>query len=200
MRDGASLYGAFVAVVLVCSKQDRPRDGHLTDTGRAEGVPYDAEGLSIKTQIPTTIIDRMLKACSDVTIGWIIAYDSSARVVPVECPRGALEEKRREEKEEKEAPSAFEAFDQLIPEQLKDGRFISAWHSWVNDRKERRKALTIRAAELQLSKLKAFGVEKAIRAIDAAIEKSWTGIFDPDHKFGEKPKPVSRGIKISELT
>jgi hypothetical protein len=105
-----------------------------------------------------------------------------------------------EEESLREGTKEFEVFDQLIPESLKDPRFITVWHSWVQDRKTRRKTITIRSAELQLLKLKAFGVEKAMRAIDMAIEHGWTGIFDPDERAGEKPKHKVKGIKISELT
>jgi hypothetical protein len=105
-----------------------------------------------------------------------------------------------EDKSLREGTKFFEAFDQMIPETMKDPRFLIAWHSWVVDRKERRKALTIRAAELQLAKLKDFGIEKAIRAIDAGIEKSWSGIFDPDGQNAVKPVQKAGGIKISEIT
>lgn len=101
-KNGAALYGAFVAVVLTASKQKRPRDGHLTDTGRADGCPYTADDLSVKTQIPVSLITEMLDAVSDVSIGWIECYGDSARRVPAECPPSALEGKGREGIEEKE--------------------------------------------------------------------------------------------------
>lgn len=96
-----------------------------------------------------------------------------------------------EDKSQREGTRFYEAFDQLIDASLKNERFISVWHSWVQDRKARRKALTIRAAELQLAKLKEYGSAKAIRAIEAAIERGWTGIFDPDQR-NEPPRKTSR--------
>ena len=101
MRDGEAMYGAFMAVVLVASKQKRPRAGWLTDTGRADGVPYDADALSIKTQARAPIIARMLTACSAESIGWIETLVDGAPQVPTKCPSAALEEKGREEKEGK---------------------------------------------------------------------------------------------------
>jgi hypothetical protein len=101
MPNGEALYGAFVAVVLVASKQRKPRGGHLTDTGRADGVPYTAADLAIKTKVPEATMERMLIAASSASVGWIETYVASARVVPAECPPSALEEKGREEKEEK---------------------------------------------------------------------------------------------------
>jgi hypothetical protein len=96
------MYGAFVAVVLVASKQKRPRDGHLTDSGLPTGCPLTALDLSIKTKVHANIIQKMLDACSSEQIGWIecsksetpdskwvckqpIHGPASAREVPGEC-------------------------------------------------------------------------------------------------------------------
>ena len=100
-RDGEAIYGAFMSVVLVASKQGRPRAGYLTDTGRADGVPYDAEALSIKTKARASILARMLTLCSGEGVGWIDTFDTGARQVPAKCPPSAIEEKRREEKRKK---------------------------------------------------------------------------------------------------
>ncbi len=105
LPDGPALYGAFVAVVLVASKHPKPRDGHLTGTGRAQDRPYTADDLSIKTKIPEEIIKRMLAATTSEAIGWIEkiqtetdSCEEGARRVPTECPPSALEENRIEEK------------------------------------------------------------------------------------------------------
>lgn len=123
MPNGPALYGAFVAVVLVASKQCSPRDGHLTDTGRADGCPHTAETLSIKTQMPEKLISEMLTVCSSERIGWITTY-TSARKVPARCPPGApsgKEEKAENPKkgsEEKDSPSAAASGENFEP--LKD--------------------------------------------------------------------------------
>lgn len=107
--DGPQLYGAFVAVVLVASKQKRPRDGHLTDTGLAHGRPYTADDLSIKTQMPAALIQTMLDAVSDASIGWIECYESSARRVPAECPPSAPSEQAEQRREEKAEQATVDA-------------------------------------------------------------------------------------------
>lgn len=97
MTDGAALYGAFVAVVLVASKQKRPRNGHLTDTGLTDGCPLTASDLSIKTKVESNIIQSMLDACCSEQIGWIELLGSETpnskgiRQLPIECPRSAIE-------------------------------------------------------------------------------------------------------------
>lgn len=81
--DGAAIYGAFVAVVLMCSKQHqtaaggarRARKGYLTKGGRADGCPLGALELSIKTQVPVGVMERMLEIMSSPMIGWVIATD-----------------------------------------------------------------------------------------------------------------------------
>lgn len=70
--EGAALYGCFIACVMVCHKQPLPRKGYLTDTGGAEGVPFDAIDLSIQTNMPAEAIEQMLTVCSSSEIGWIV--------------------------------------------------------------------------------------------------------------------------------
>lgn len=106
MKDGAALYGAFVAIVLVASKQRKPRDGHLTDTGRADGCPLTADDLAIMSKLPSTVIQRMLDATSCASIGWIEVCDTghtSAHEVPAECPPGVLLKKEGNEGSEMNA-------------------------------------------------------------------------------------------------
>lgn len=96
-KNGTALYGAFIAVVLVASKQDKPRGGYLTGTGRADGVPYTPNDLSLMTGIPESVMGEMLTTISDVSIGWI----ESCGEVPAECPPSALEGKGKKRREEK---------------------------------------------------------------------------------------------------
>lgn len=76
------MYGAFVATVLVCSKQRRPRLGWLTADGSPNGQPLSARQLQTKTQMPEKLIQGMLDAVSDSTIGWISFLDGE---VPSKC-------------------------------------------------------------------------------------------------------------------
>lgn len=76
-RDGAALYGAFVAVILMASKQSLPREGYLTDTGRIDGIPHTPEALSLKTGIPSEIIEKMLALCCSQAVGWIEVMEAS---------------------------------------------------------------------------------------------------------------------------
>ena len=83
-KNGAALYGAFVATVLMASKQPMNREGYLTDTGRIDGVPYTSMHISLRTRVPEKIVQEMLEYVS-TNIGWIIAYDAkdTARILDI---------------------------------------------------------------------------------------------------------------------
>lgn len=76
-KDGSAIYGAFVAVILMASKQSLPREGYLTDTGRIDGIPHTPEALSLKTGIPSAIIEKMLNLCCSQAVGWVEVVDAS---------------------------------------------------------------------------------------------------------------------------
>ena len=76
--NGTALYGAFISVTLIQSKHTKPRKGWLTVDGKRDSRPLTAKDISIKTHIPTKIIQRMLDACCDARIGWITVYDDIA--------------------------------------------------------------------------------------------------------------------------
>jgi len=91
-KDGAAIYGAFLSVVLVCSKQARPRHGLLTHNGLMDGTPYSAPELSVKTKIPVDILTRMFEVCSREDIGWIIKSPVNPPSTPSEPPQKGREE------------------------------------------------------------------------------------------------------------
>lgn len=93
LPDGDALYGAFVAVVLMVSKQKIPRQGYLTDTGLPGDYPLNAHDIAIKTKFNAARIQAMLDAVSNENIGWIevlqapvAQYPSGIRPVSVQSP------------------------------------------------------------------------------------------------------------------
>ena len=77
-------------------------------------------------------------------------------------------------------------FNYSFPKELDDATFITAWSNWIDDRKERKKAVTARAAKIQLKKLEAMGIKRAIAAIENSIEKGYQGIFEPSNNGANK--------------
>ena len=106
-------------------------------------------------------------------------------ICQAEAEAEAEAEAKRETKKVASLPSvdAFELYPNLnTPE------FKAAWQMWIENRKQRKKGLTIHARDLQLAKLSKFGHELAIQSIKLSIENSWTGLFEPK----PEPKPEFR--------
>lgn len=76
-----------------------------------------------------------------------------------------------------------------FPEALGTPAFKSAWEAWTADRRERRKPLTARAAELALRKLAEWGPDRAVAAIEASIANGWQGLFEPKGGSAAATKP-----------
>ena len=93
---------------------------------------------------------------------------------------------KKEEKEvatlplfpQKPSLKAKKKYDYEIPKNLNDPRFLTMWDAWLADRKERKKPVTKRGAEMQLRKLSEMGPERAAAAIENSIEKGYQGIFE----------------------
>ena len=73
----------------------------------------------------------------------------------------------------------FDPREIALPPPLDTAAFRSAWIDWCDDRQDRRKPITKRAATLQIAKLAEVGEQQAIAAIRTAIERGWQGLF-PD--------------------
>jgi len=65
-----------------------------------------------------------------------------------------------------------------VPVELDSEIFREAWGRWTAHRKELRKPLTPTTTAAQLKRLSAWGVIRAVAAIDRSIEAGWTGIFE----------------------
>lgn len=91
--NGAAIYGIWQLILGACSRQTRPRDGWLTDTGRAPdgqeaGTPWTPEDLALRWRRPVAEIEETLRVLSAPNIQWIRALPLK---VPVECPDSALQ-------------------------------------------------------------------------------------------------------------
>lgn len=82
-KDGAALFGAWCALVQVLSKQPKPRQGYLTDTGLADGSPYTASDLELLTDIPAILFERLLQVAANEQVGWL-------RILQGQCADTAL--------------------------------------------------------------------------------------------------------------
>ena len=84
-KNGAALFGAWCALIQVLSKQPKPRQGYCTDTGSADGRPYNATDLELLTDIPASVFDVLLQVATSHDVAWLLPlqgyHEGSARVV-----------------------------------------------------------------------------------------------------------------------
>jgi len=72
-KDGAAIYGTFIALVGIVQAKPQPREGYLTETGNETGYPLSFEDMAGITRIPVKIIKRALTVLSSRAVGWIHA-------------------------------------------------------------------------------------------------------------------------------
>ncbi len=82
-------------------------------------------------------------------------------------------EKNKEKKTTPTPPSAGESF----PQNLNSQEFKAAWESYKTHRKELKKPLGLKASEMLLKKLSAWGATAAILALEESIANGWQGVF-----------------------
>jgi hypothetical protein len=106
------------------------------------------------------VVNNLLEQCGH----WLKHYQELAEQEPTADEKSAVKKAK---------------LDSPIPASLDTPAFHAAWKLWAEDRANRRKKITPHAADLQLRKLAAVGVTRAIEVIELAIEKGWTGlVFD----------------------
>jgi hypothetical protein len=74
-------------------------------------------------------------------------------------------------------PEPATATDVPIPSRLDTAAFRDSWATWLADRRERRKPVTVRAAVSQLESLESIGPAAAVECIRASIANQWQGLF-----------------------
>ena len=87
---GAALYGAWMQILLMCSRQRAPREGYLTDTGRADGIPLRPIDISVITRIPLSVILEALLVLSNDDIGWILSEEIDGEEKEARIPNEEL--------------------------------------------------------------------------------------------------------------
>lgn len=91
-----------------------------------------------------------------------------------------------------------------IPEVLNTPEFRVKWAGFLEDRVQRKKKATERAQETILKKMAPWGPVRAVKALDASIERGWTGVFEPKpevHELGmvqETPYTEEKVLKLAK--
>lgn len=97
-EDGAAIFGVWCLILQACSRQVK-RDGWLTDDGTENGRPWDLEDLAFRWRRPIREIERALSIFCDHKIAWMERLQSKCPSGGTECPSGALNEGRKEQRE-----------------------------------------------------------------------------------------------------
>jgi hypothetical protein len=114
-------------------------------------------------------------------------------------------EKRREEKSKGSSPSGEEPAAGKagrkkraavpmppIPPELDTPEFRAAWSRWQEHRRQKRSPLTSVSVAQQFADMAAWGVARAVAAINHSIGKGWTGLFEPTSGGTQRGTPQQR--------
>lgn len=71
MPNGPALFGAWCSMVQVLSRQAKPRQGYLTDTGSPSGRPFSASDIALLTSMSESLVSAMLQATESESVGWL---------------------------------------------------------------------------------------------------------------------------------
>jgi hypothetical protein len=164
-------------VFLACKSLEEK--GYL-EIVRAEGSPNCFRLIVLETEDSFT--KRAPEAMNDV-------HDPHERCSrpPMNDVHGSNIDKETVKKIDKES-----FFLEQIPEELKTPEFEAAWQEWKQHRKESGKKLTSLSVSKQMRKLSAWGVERAIAAINNSIENSYQGIFEPSNNVQRNGKQTEK--------
>ena len=70
-QDGASLFGAWCAMIQVLSRHGNPRDGYCTVDGTAGGKPYNPVDMEILTGIKSRYFYTLFQVATGQDVGWL---------------------------------------------------------------------------------------------------------------------------------
>lgn len=193
-KDGASHYGAWVAMVQVASRCD-PRGTLLRDAKK----PHDATSLSRMTRFPKQIVQSAIERL--ISIGWLEAVETetdTAKEDSIESqdsaeiphlPAVATQDVALNGRERKKGKEQKE--EVVFPDELDFEEFKTVWENYIAYRKERGLSrLQSRSIEQQFLEMAGWGRSKAIASINQTIRNGWQGIFEHGTTRANNQKPT----------
>ena len=134
MKNGAEIFAAWILILQVASKC--PKRGLLANS---DGIPYDAEDLSLKTGFPKRIFEKALQILSQHRISWLVVDWERPASTPdtfileqnrTEQKEGNEQKELADEDDADECSIAFDTFWKPYPKKLKKKE---AWKSWKKE-------------------------------------------------------------------
>lgn len=128
-----------------------------------------------------------------------LAYDyPNARVVTT--LQDKEEEKDRKGQEGGLQRGSTIAGSTVLPAVLaSEPRFVAAWKMWLEHLKQKRKPATLHAQDLQLRRCAEWGLERALKAIQASIEHNWQSIYENNGNGMNGAEVVIRGKELERV-
>lgn len=105
--------------------------------------------------------------------------------------KNTLQEKNENLKKEKTENIPLPYLELFPREWQRESKFRIAWAEWAQHKKEIKKLFTELSATKLRNKLLAWGLVRAIKAIDHSIEKGWTGVFEETQQSKQQDRPNS---------
>lgn len=131
---GEAVFGCWMATCQVLSRQEKPRQGYLTDTGRPDGVPYGPDDISLVTGYSVKTCAKMLEICSSHGVGWLDVVQVADTVrIPQSTAKDAQSDYPLPSPLPLPSPSppaiaeGFERFWLAYPRKIGKGAAIKAW-------------------------------------------------------------------------
>lgn len=142
MPNGPAMYGCFIAMAMIVSKQGKHRDGYLTAKGHPTDSPLTADDIALVARMPVELVQKTLDAVSSEAVDWMEKSGNTeqnsesgadSRSTPVQLPFNSRPThpsgKGREGKERKGGNSsspdgdgcAFEVFWTAYPRKVGKG-------------------------------------------------------------------------------
>jgi len=194
-KDGPAIYGCWCAMIHALSRQQAPREGYCTDTGRIDGRPWTAEDVGLHTDMPEALCSKMLALCSSQGVGWLAVVNNGNAQGYCTDPAGIpgdplpLPLPLPLQKPKEACAAVVLAFDSPA--------FAAAWADWQTHRREIKSPLTPKSVEMQMERLKQWGEGRAIKAIRHTIANGWIGIREEEVKPAAA-KPAVQSFRNQE--
>lgn len=186
----------FIHLLLTANWQDKSWKGISVKRGqRVVSIDHLAKELELSAkQIRVALVklnrtnEVASKGASSYTLITLLNYDSyqdsekirASKKASKEADEGQAEGKQRATTKSLKSLEPINNKDIVeIPESLNQESFFTAWSEWKQHLIEKKIKTTPSAFKKQLSKLEAFGLDKALFTLDYAIEHNWQGIFEP---------------------
>jgi len=81
-KNGEAMFGAWVAMCQVLSRQSAPRGGWITDDGTQGGISLTAGDIAMMTGYSEAIVEQMLVCCASQAVAWLSVNDSKVTSGP----------------------------------------------------------------------------------------------------------------------